>query len=88
MRALGKPATRKRHANVLQHLLGYLRRDLDQGRRCDLNETIEAYRQGEFPLVVPIRMLQHHFRVTPQPYIERQVYLNPYPQALKLRNNV
>jgi uncharacterized protein YbgA (DUF1722 family)/uncharacterized protein YbbK (DUF523 family) len=88
MHALGTPATRKRHSNVLQHLLGYLKRDLDRARRTDLNETIEAYRRGEFPLVVPIRMLQHHFRVSSHPYIDQQVYLNPYPQALLIRNAV
>jgi len=86
MQTLSRPATRKRHTNVLQHLLGYLKRDLDSAHRTDLNETIDAYRRGEFPLVVPIRMLQHHFRVHPHPYINQQVYLNPHPQALLLRN--
>lgn len=88
MHTLSKPATRKRHANVLQHLLGYLKRDLDSGHRTDLSETIDAYRRGEFPLVVPIRMLQHHFRVHPHPYVNQQVYLNPHPQALLLRNSL
>lgn len=88
MQTLGKPATRKRHTNVLQHLLGHLKHDLDAAHRTDLNETIDAYRRGEFPLVVPIRMLQHHFRVHPHPYINQQMYLNPHPQALLLRNNI
>jgi uncharacterized protein YbgA (DUF1722 family) len=88
MQALSKPATRKRHTNVLQHLLGYLKKDLDSARRADLNETIDAYRRGEFPLVVPIRLLQHHFSVHRHPYIEKQVYLKPHPQALLLRNNL
>jgi len=88
MHTLSKPATRKRHTNVLQHLLGYLKRDLDSVHRTDLNETIDAYRRGEFPLVVPIRMLQHHFRVHPHPYISQQAYLNPHPQALLLRNSL
>ncbi len=88
MRALSKPATRKRHTDVLQHLLGYLKNSLDSAHRTDLDETIDAYRRGEFPLVVPIRLLQHHFRMHPDPYIEQQVYLNPHPQALLLRNNL
>ena len=88
MQALSKPATRKRHTNVLQHLLGYLKKDLDSAHRADLNETIDVYRRGEFPLVVPIRLLQHHFSVHPNPYIKKQVYLKPHPQALLLRNNL
>jgi len=88
MQTLSKPATRKRHANVLHHLLGYLKRDLDSDHRSDLSETIDAYRRGEYPLVVPIRLLQHHFSAHPHPYIKDQVYLNPHPQALLLRNNL
>jgi uncharacterized protein YbgA (DUF1722 family) len=88
MQALGKPSTRKRHSNVLQHLLGYLKNNLDSAHRADLNKTIDAYRRGEFPLVVPIRLLQHHFTIHPHPYIKEQVYLNPHPQALLLRNNL
>jgi uncharacterized protein YbgA (DUF1722 family) len=88
MQTLSKPATRKRHTNVLQHLLGYLKQDLDSSHRKDLSETIDAYRRGMYPLVVPIRLLQHHFSTHPHPYISQQVYLNPHPQALMLRNNL
>ena len=88
MQTLSVPATRKRHTNVLQHLLGYLKNNLDSAHRADLNETIDAYRRGEFPLVVPTRLLQHHFSSHPHPYIKEQVYLSPHPQALQLRNNL
>ncbi len=88
MQALSKPATRKRHSNVMQHLLGYLKNTLDSAHRADLGDAIDAYRRGEFPLVVPIRLLQHHFSINPHPYITRQVYLNPHPSALLLRNNL
>ena len=88
MQTLSKPATRKRHTNVLHHLLGHLKHELDSAHRIDLSETIDAYRRGEYPLVVPIRLLQHHFSMHPDPYINDQVYLNPHPQALLLRNNL
>jgi len=88
MQALCKPSTRKRHSNVLQHMLGYLKNNLDSAHRTDLDKAIDAYRRGEFPLIVPIRLLQHHFTIHPHPYINEQVYLNPHPQALLSRNNV
>ena len=88
MQTLSVPATRKRHTNVLQHLLGYLKNSLDSAHRMDLDRTIDAYRSGEFRLVVPIRMLQHHFSIHPHPYINEQVYLDPHPQTLKLRNTL
>jgi uncharacterized protein YbgA (DUF1722 family)/uncharacterized protein YbbK (DUF523 family) len=86
LQALRQPATRKRHANVLQHLLGYLKQDLDATQRADLAETIDTYRRGLYPLVVPIRLLQHHFGRHPHTYIARQIYLEPHPQDLMLRN--
>ena len=86
--ALVKPATRKLHTNVLQHLLGYLKKDLDGLYRADLADTIDGYHRGDFPLAVPVRMLQHHFSIHAHPWIRRQVYLNPYPQALQLRNSL
>ncbi|MCO6414436.1 MAG: DUF1722 domain-containing protein [Thiogranum sp.] len=86
MLALKRPASRKCHVNVLQHLLGYLRRHVDSVNRADLVDVIDAYRRGLVPLVVPVTLLQHHFRRNPHPYISRQVYMNPHPRELMLRN--
>ncbi len=88
MDILAQRATRKRHVNVLQHLLGYLRKDADRGDRADLLDAIDGYRRGEYPLVVPVRLLRHQFRRYPHPYITQQVYLEPCPSELMLRNVV
>jgi uncharacterized protein YbgA (DUF1722 family)/uncharacterized protein YbbK (DUF523 family) len=86
MQVLKTQASRKRHVNVLQHLLGYLRRHVDDVNRADLVDVIDDYRRGLVPLVVPVTLLQHHFRRNPNRYISRQVYMNPHPRALMLRN--
>jgi len=86
MSALARPATRKQHVNVLQHLLGYLKQQLDAADKAEMLEVIEQYRDGTVPLIVPITLLKHHFRRHPHEYIERQVYLTPHPQELMLRN--
>ena len=86
MEALRRPATRKQHANVLQHLLGYLKNQLDSEDKAEMLEVIEQYREGVVPLIVPITLLRYHFRRHPHEYIERQVYLMPHPQELMLRN--
>ena len=88
MAILAERATRKRHANVLQHLLGYLRHRADRGDRADLLDAIDGYRRGEYPLVVPVRLLRHLFRRHPHAYVSQQVYLEPYPAELMLRNAV
>ena len=88
MQVLKKPASRKRHVNVLQHLLGYLRKHVDAANRADLAGVIDDYRRGMVPLVVPVTLLQHHFHSNPHPWISRQVYMKPHPRELMLRNTL
>ena len=86
MRTIRRPAARKGHTNVLQHMQGYLKKQIGQADRAELVEVIESYRLGRVPLVVPLTLLRHHFRRYPNSYIEQQVYLNPHPPELMLRN--
>jgi uncharacterized protein YbgA (DUF1722 family)/uncharacterized protein YbbK (DUF523 family) len=86
MQTLQRRVTRQRHVNVLQHMMGYLKKRIDSGDKAELSDRIEAYRRGEIPLVVPITLLRHYFRRHPDPYMEKQVYLQPHPEKLGLRN--
>ncbi|MFP3874753.1 MAG: 2-thiouracil desulfurase family protein [Thiohalophilus sp.] len=88
MQALKIPATRKRHTNVLMHVMGYLKNSLDGDDKEELLEVLEKYRLGQVPLIVPITLLKHHLRKYPQPYIDQQYYMNPYPEELMLRNSL
>lgn len=88
MSALQRRVGPERHINVLQHILGYLKQALAPDEKAEMREAIEAYRRGEVPLIVPITLIRHHFRQQPDPYIGRQVYLNPYPDSLGLRNQI
>lgn len=88
MQALRKPATAKNHVNVLQHIQGYLKKHLDADDKAELSQCIEAYRLGQLPLIVPITLLNHHFRRHPNEYIERSWYMQPYLSELGLRNQI
>jgi len=88
MSVLKRPATRRAHTNVLQHVQGCLKDKLDRSDKQELTQAIEQYRLGYLPLIVPITLLQHHFRRNPVPYISEQVYLNPHPPELMLRNSL
>lgn len=88
MAALKKCATRGTHANVLQHLSGYLRRALPSEDRREIQSLIEQYRNGTVPLVVPLTMLKYHFRRHPDRYVALQAYLQPHPEELGLRNAI
>jgi uncharacterized protein YbgA (DUF1722 family)/uncharacterized protein YbbK (DUF523 family) len=88
MDALSRIATPKRHANVLQHIAGYFTDDLDAASRAELQEIIEDHRNGLVPLVVPITLVRHHVRRLGVEYLQGQVYLDPHPKELALRNHV
>jgi uncharacterized protein YbgA (DUF1722 family)/uncharacterized protein YbbK (DUF523 family) len=88
MNALTAIATPKRHANVLYHMLGYFKTSLDEASRAELAASIEDYRQGLVPLVVPMTLVRHHVRLKGVAYLAGQVYLEPHPKELMLRNHV
>ena len=88
MAALKKCATRRTHTNVLQHLSGYLKQAISGEDKQEVQHVISQYRLGIVPLVVPLTLLKHHFRQHPDPYIAQQVYLQPHPENLSLRNAI
>lgn len=88
MAALTVMATPKRHANVLQHMLGYFSKQIDDDARNELLALIEEHRQGRVPLVVPMTLMRHHVRRQRIDYLLGQTYLEPHPRELSLRNHV
>jgi uncharacterized protein YbgA (DUF1722 family) len=69
--------------------MSYWRKDLCPDDKQGLLELIEDYRQGLLPLIVPLTLLKHHLNRYPVPeWVHQQVYLNPYPKELMLRNHV
>jgi len=88
MTALTTIATPRRHANVLQHMLGYFKDALDRESRAELLALIAEYAGGRVPLVVPLTLFAHHIRRCDVPYLADQVYIRPHPTELMLRNHV
>lgn len=88
MEALKLKSTIKKNINVLQHMMGYFKRDLSADEKQELLEVIDEYRGEYTPLIVPITLIKHYVRKYDQSYLKEQVYLNPHPVELKLRNHV
>ena len=88
MEAFQLKTTPKKNTNVLQHMVGYFREQLSSDEKKELLEVIDHYRQEYVPLIVPITLIQHYVRKYDQPYLKQQVYLNPHPLELQLRNHV
>lgn len=84
--ALRLPTTLKKNINVLQHIMGYFRKDLSHDEKQELLSVFEQYRSGYVPLIVPITLIKHYVRKYDQPWLKTQTYLNPHPFELKLRN--
>lgn len=88
MTILKQRATTRNHVNVLTHLQGFLKKHLDADDKRELTETIEQYRLGLLPLIVPVVLLRHHFRRHPHEWVLNSRYLNPHPAELKLLNHL
>ncbi|BCS54635.1 DUF523 and DUF1722 domain-containing protein [Geobacter sp. SVR] len=87
MRAMALPATVGKHTNVLMHIMGYFKRQLADREKAELLVAIEQYHQLTVPLIVPLTLLKHYAHTCGQQYLQRQVYLNPHPTELMLRNH-
>lgn len=86
--ALRHPAPKRKHTNVLQHLAGYFKKQLDEKDKKELQATIADYHRGLLPLIVPLTLLKHYITKFDVQYLQDQVYLNPHPKELMLLNHV
>ena len=80
--------TIKKNINVLQHLMGYFKKQLSTDEKQELLETFDHFRRQQVPLIVPITLINHYVRKYQQPYLKDQTYLHPHPLELKLRISI
>ena len=86
MTALRRRVNRKRHAVALQRIQAYLKKRTDGGDDAELSDSIAAYRREDVSLTVPMNRLRRYLRRNPDDDIDRQWYLDPYPESLGLRD--
>ncbi|MFW2372211.1 MAG: YbgA family protein [Gammaproteobacteria bacterium] len=82
MQIMQYKATPGQQVNVLMHILGYLKSKLDHEDKLELLTWFENYRQQRVSRVIPMALLQHHFRRYPNDYMARQYYFFPFPDEL------
>ncbi|EEX94386.1 hypothetical protein VIOR3934_19595 [Vibrio orientalis CIP 102891 = ATCC 33934] len=85
MTAMTNRASRKNNTNVLMHLQGYFKRNLDKPQKQELRRVIDEYRVGLLPLLAPLTLIKHYLSAHPDEYLLLQAYLEPYPQEMRLR---
>ena len=87
MEGLKLRATAKKNSNVLYHIAGYFKRVLSADERQELVHIIDLYARQSIPLIVPVTLMNHYVRTFNEPYLKEQVYLNPHPLEITLRNH-
>jgi uncharacterized protein YbgA (DUF1722 family)/uncharacterized protein YbbK (DUF523 family) len=88
MKALAVKATVRKHVNVLQHIVGFFKTRLTAQEKRELLGVIDDYHRGLTPLIAPLTLIKHYVTIFDVSYIHAQVYLNPHPKELMLRNHV
>ena len=88
MRAMGVRTTKAKHANVLRHAIGQLRRHLDQGSRSRLVELVDEYRHGLTSLALPLAAIHEYSERYAVEPLKGQVYLKPHRLEMLLRCRV
>ena len=88
MEALAVHATEKTHANVLDHIMGYFSKQLSASERQELVQLIGEFRRQLIPLIAPITLMRHYVEKYQVEYLQGQLYLEPNPKELMLRNHV
>ncbi|MCG8671542.1 MAG: DUF523 and DUF1722 domain-containing protein [Pseudomonadales bacterium] len=90
MATIKSPTSKGLHCNTLEHVQGYLKKRITAREKAQLHDSIEHYRKGYVPLVVPITLLNHYTKIhfSPNAYIRNQTYLQPHPLELGLHNGI
>ena len=86
LHGISKRVSVKRHCNVLQHVMGYFKDRLSPADKQHLLSSIEDYRVGHVPLVVPLSLLRFNAEQHQIEYLLGQIYFDPYPKQWMLRN--
>lgn len=74
------------HVNVMQHLLGFIKNDIDHATKHSILNLIQLYHDGLLDLLVPLTMIRHYAEKLEVKYLLNQKYLTPYPQRFEKYN--
>ena len=72
---------------MLQHALGYRKTSLSGLEKREILTAIEDHRRGLLPLIVPLTLLRYNIRRHQVDYLAGQLYFDPHPKELMLRNH-
>lgn len=74
--------------NVLEHMAGFVKKDLSKEEKSMLHEQIEDYAHKIIPVIVPLSTLKIYATKYHAAYLLSQTFLDPYPKELALRSDI
>jgi uncharacterized protein YbgA (DUF1722 family)/uncharacterized protein YbbK (DUF523 family) len=86
--AIAQKSSIKKTRNVLEHMAGFFKHDLERGEKELLHMMIDEYADKIIPLITPISailLLANKYKTS---YLLEQTFLAPYPKYLALRSSV
>lgn len=78
---IGSPG---RNVNMLLHLFGYFKKDLNVDEKAYFLEQIEMYTANRIPLSVPLSIIYTWVVRYDEPYLKTQRIFNPFPRELMM----
>jgi uncharacterized protein YbbK (DUF523 family)/uncharacterized protein YbgA (DUF1722 family) len=81
---LGKSPTVPKRQNVLEHIWGYFKKNLDKNEKKQAGDMMDAYKQGKIPYVAVVKLLEFLVRKYEQVYLQDQYWFAPYPADLMI----
>lgn len=82
--SINRVPTQKQWVNVLQHVFGYFKKNLNSKEKEQILATFEEYREGEIPLIAPLTLLRHLAQKYEVSYLLEQALFQPYPKHLRV----
>ena len=68
--------------NVLMHAIGYFSKELSRREKTYFLSALDEFRDRCLPLSVPVGIIKSYIGRFQEPYLARQAFFEPYPEAL------
>ena len=74
--------------NVLVHLYGYFKKDINKDEKDEILASLEEFKNELIPLIAVIKILALYVKRFDIEYLKLQKFFNPYPKELALRSKI
>ncbi|WP_333803966.1 YbgA family protein [Sulfurospirillum sp.] len=85
---LNHKSTIAKTVNVLQHMVGFFKKELTSSEKQELHLQIEEFRDEIIPLIAVMSTIEFLAKKYNTTYLLGQKFLNPYPKDLALRSMI